>query len=188
MFASLQSHVILKEGVNQGAPILVGEFNNVVWVRVEGKGNFQNSPELKEFAIRMIDRGRTAMVVDLEECPAMDSTFMGTLTGIAIRLKAVCFGKLDILNANPRNQQLLESLGLDQIFYVDVDRRAWIEERELVKHNLLRPEPGRALGKRDHAEFVLEAHESLCKANDDNVRRFKDVIDFLKHDTEKQSS
>ena len=170
------------------SPILVGNFPDVVWVRVEGKGNFRNSPELKEFSMRMLERGRSAFVIDLEGCPMMDSTFMGTLTGIAIRLKAKVSGKLEIINANPRNQQLLQSLGLDQIFTVDVEGKSWAKERELVRSNLSQSGSAPVLDQRDHAEFVLEAHEALCQANEDNVRRFKDVIEFLKHDTDRESS
>ena len=55
------------------------ESGPAVWIRVEGKGTFQNSPGLKDFSRRMIETGKRAFVVDLQRCPAMDSTFMGTL-------------------------------------------------------------------------------------------------------------
>src|SRR5450631_2319235 len=58
-----------------------------VWIRVEGRGSFQNSPALKEFSRKLIDEGRRKFVVDLKSCLAMDSTFMGTLAGLAIRLR-----------------------------------------------------------------------------------------------------
>jgi anti-anti-sigma factor len=171
---------------DQGATILAGGFNNVVWIRVEGKGNFKNSPELKEFAAAMIERGNAQLVVDLQNCPVMDSTFMGTLTGIALNLKAHVEGNLQVINPNDRNRQLMESLGLDQIFDLDVEGTSWKNERSLVEDNLLKSLPPPHLDKEEHSEFVLEAHEALCQANDDNVRRFQDVIEFLKHDLEKQ--
>ncbi|MEM8955421.1 MAG: STAS domain-containing protein [Verrucomicrobiota bacterium] len=171
---------------DQGATILAGQFNNVVWVRVEGKGSFKNSPELKKFATAMIDRGHLNLVVDLKNCPVMDSTFMGTLTGIALNLKSAPQGSLQVINPNERNRQLLESLGLDQIFHLDVDGSTWKQERSLVEDNLLKSLPPTHIKKEEHSELVLEAHEDLCKANDDNVRRFKDVIDFLKNDLQDQ--
>ncbi|MFV1979463.1 MAG: STAS domain-containing protein [Myxococcota bacterium] len=176
------------ETVNQGAPILVGGFHDLVWIRIEGKGDFMNSPELKEFAIRMVDRGQSNIVVDLEMCPTMDSTFMGTLTGIALRVKAKHSGKLQVVNANTRNQQLLESLGLDLIFDLDTDGSAWSRERALVRENLEAPEPTPQLDKKERAKFVLKAHEDLCRANKDNVRRFKNVIEFLRNDVEETDS
>ncbi|MEM7146192.1 MAG: STAS domain-containing protein [Verrucomicrobiota bacterium] len=172
---------------DQGATILAGRFHNVVWVRVEGKGSFKNSPELKNFAAAMIDRGNSQLVVDLKNCPVMDSTFMGTLTGIALKLKGSDEGSLQVINPNDRNRQLLESLGLDQIFDLDVDGSTWQSERALVEDNLLKSVAPPGLNKEEHSELVLEAHEALCKANDDNVRRFKDVIEYLKNDLEDQS-
>ena len=53
--------------MNPVAPIYVGQLQNgVVWIRVEGKGSFQNSQGLKKFADLMIDRGSKEFVIDLE--------------------------------------------------------------------------------------------------------------------------
>jgi len=54
-----------------------------VWVRVEGKGSFLNSGNLKEFAQEMVNRGYREFVIDLEHCAMMDSTFMGTMAGVS---------------------------------------------------------------------------------------------------------
>ena len=67
-------------------PIVFTQFGDLIWLRVEGKGCFQNSPMLKEFCVAMVERGALKIVVDLENCPVMDSTFMGVLSGIACRL------------------------------------------------------------------------------------------------------
>ena len=87
-----------------------------VWIRIEGRGSFQNSPALKEFSRKMIGEGRRSFVVDLKNCPAMDSTFMGTLAGLAIRLRDTCAGELWVVNRNERNADLLAGLGLDPLF------------------------------------------------------------------------
>ena len=64
--------------------ILVGVSDRTVWVRVEGKGSFQNATGLKQFGKEMTNRGFRQFVFDLKQCPVMDSTFMGTLTSISI--------------------------------------------------------------------------------------------------------
>src|ERR1043165_1280780 len=87
-----------------------------VWIRVEGRGSFQNSPALKEFTRRLMEDGRREFVVDLKNCPAMDSTFMGTLAGLAIRLREAGGGALWVVNRNERNAELLAGLGLDPLF------------------------------------------------------------------------
>ena len=45
--------------------IQVGVNGKAVWVRVEGKGNFLNSGNLKDFAREMVNRGYREFVVDL---------------------------------------------------------------------------------------------------------------------------
>jgi len=89
-----------------------------VWVKVEGKGSFLNSGNLKEFAREMVDRGYREFVIDLENCAMMDSTFMGTMAGVALRLKELGRGHLHIVHCGNRSRDLLSGLGLDQIFSI----------------------------------------------------------------------
>ena len=74
--------------------IQVGVNGPAVWVKVEGKGSFLNSGNFKEFARQMVERGYREFVVDLDKCAMLDSTFMGTMAGVALRLKelgrAIC--------------------------------------------------------------------------------------------------
>ena len=97
--------------MNSPPSILVGITSRAVHVKVEGKGSFQNSPALKEFSKRMLERGCRHFVVDLNGCPVMDSTFMGTLAGIALRLREFGNGSLLVRNANERNADLLLAKG-----------------------------------------------------------------------------
>ncbi|MFN0127189.1 MAG: STAS domain-containing protein [Verrucomicrobiales bacterium] len=170
------------------ARILAGNLHNLLWLRVSGRGSHEISPQLKDFAADRIEGGARHFVVDLEACPAMDSTFMGTLTGIAVRLMAYPDGRLQVVNANERNRGLLANLGLDQVFEVDKDGSAWTEEREIVKASLTEAVAGHE-GERDDSkrrECVIEAHENLCKANEANRPKFRDVLDCLKNERESQ--
>ena len=74
----------------------VGETDGYVWVRINGKGSFNSSPPLKGFVERRIESGETRFVIDLGDCPAMDSTFMGTLAGLAMRLAKSSGGRLQL--------------------------------------------------------------------------------------------
>ena len=78
--------------------------DSLFWLRIEGKGCFQNSVDVKRVVRSMMEAGVRNFVVDLERCPTMDSTFLGTLTGIALRLRESGGGRLTVLNANARNQ------------------------------------------------------------------------------------
>ena len=105
--------------MNVQPSILVGTANRTVWVRVEGKGSFLNSTGLKEFTKEMINRGFREFAIDLKNCTVMDSTFMGTLAGVALRLRELGQGNLRVTNLNERNSDLLSNLGLDQLFIIE---------------------------------------------------------------------
>ena len=86
--------------------IQVGVSGPAVWVRVEGKGSFLNSGNFKQFVREMVDRGYREFVVDLVDCVMMDSTFMGTMAGLALRLKEIGQGHLRVVHCGERSRQL----------------------------------------------------------------------------------
>lgn len=166
--------------------ILVGRFGDLLWVRVSGRGTFANSPALKSLISGSVNDGIASFVIDLEECPVMDSTFMGTLTSAAILLRdRRPSGALMVVNANERNQGLLESLGLDQVFEVDREGAAHPEVRAKVADALLAAVPGGSLSQQDHASHVLEAHEVLSETSPANRERFRDVVTYLRSEAER---
>ena len=150
-----------------------------VWVRVEGKGNFLNSGSLKEFAQEMVNRGYREFVIDLENCAMMDSTFMGTLAAVALRLRELGKGHLHVVHCGDRSRELLSGLGLDQIFEIRSNGAAIPPECQEVNENA---RDGAQAKKREQTETMLEAHEALCQAAPENVSRFKDVLEYLKQD------
>ncbi|MEO6742150.1 MAG: STAS domain-containing protein [Chthoniobacteraceae bacterium] len=143
-----------------------------IWIRVEGKGSFQNSPALKEFARRLIEEGRRKFVVDLKNCVAMDSTFMGTLAGLAIRLRDLGGGDLWVVNRNERNDELLRGLGIDTLFS---------EKPLLVMHDGDCKEAiHHAADKAATREVIHEAHAACVSVDARNADKFKDVLEHLK--------
>jgi anti-anti-sigma regulatory factor len=156
--------------------ILVGTANRTVCVRVEGKGSFLNSTGLKEFAKEMINRGFREFAIDLKNCPVMDSTFMGTLAGIALRLRELGQGTLHVINLNERNSDLLSNLGLDQLFCIEA--RDPTPAPSAAQVPLVTTSPDKVT----QAQTMLEAHEACVEANEANAAKFKDVLEFLKQD------
>ena len=130
----------------------------------------------------MIATEQDRLVVDLEDCPVMDSTFMGTIMGIALKLKSLPTANLQVVNANDRNINLLQSLGLDQFLELDIDGKVWADVRQLVRENVTQTVCADPLEKAENKQHVLDAHEALCRANADNEAKFRDVIEFLKQD------
>lgn len=159
------------------SPILACREGEFSWIRCEGKGSFQNSPAMKEQAESDIESGYKNIVIDLEKCLGMDSTFMGTMAGIAMRLLKISDTKLQVATPGERNRLSLEDLGLDAIMDIDPEDGSWdarlTEMREQMK-------PCKDKGdKLDKAPHVLDAHKKLCEADDQNTEKFATVLDFL---------
>src|SRR5258708_18431440 len=103
-----------------GSEIVVSRADRIVRVRVEGNGSSTNSTALRDFAKEIIHRGAREFIVDLCNCPVMDSTFMGTLAGISLWLGELGEGCLSVVNLNERNPESLCSFGVDQLFNAPV--------------------------------------------------------------------
>lgn len=148
-----------------------------MWVRVEGKGSFLNSTGLKEFSKEMMNRGFREFVIDLRNCPVMDSTFMGTLASVGLGLRNFGQGELRLINLNERNRDLLMNLGLNQLLTI-VHPAAPVPAEPAQQEAL---DATRA-DKQTEKQTMLEAHEACVEADGANAAKFKDVIDFLKQD------
>ncbi len=164
--------------------ILVGTIGRVFWMRVDGRGTFQNSLQAKKAMQRMIGKGVKDLVVDLERCPMMDSTFLGMLTGSALNLREAGGNSLSVLNANQRNVQLLTSLGLDHILDLDQEGTLWADERKQACSALQTCSEPTGECKETQTQHVLAAHQSLAEVSDENECRFHDVIEFLEKELE----
>ena len=173
--------------MNSSSPIRYATLGDLIWIRVEGKGSFSVSPHLREFATRELAADRVRFVLDLENCPGMDSTFMGTLLAISRQVAKHEQGLFDVINANARNVQLMKNLGLDLVLSVDEQGERWANER-LQVDQLLTETNVRHFGKRETAAVMLDAHEELAAAQPENVDRFRDVIHYLQKDLAPNSS
>ena len=86
---------------------------------------------------------------------------------------------MEILNLSEKNANLLKTLGIDRVlaYYADGHGHSLAEQ----KTESLSIEAT----KKELAETALQAHEELVQANDENLPRFKRVIDFLKDDLDR---
>ena len=95
-----------------------------------------NSPLMKAFGDERIDGGERKVVIDLSGCTGMDSTFMGTLAGMASRLSAKDQGVLEIAEAGDRNRRSLEDLGLDFLMEIDPPAARWRDHLDDIRKDL----------------------------------------------------
>lgn len=146
------------------------------WVcfRVEGKPTLDLPRHLREAAQKLIAAGHTQVVVDLTDCPAVDSTFIGVL----IFLTKV------VQSASPPGRVVLAGLGdlvRNQIDSLGVLGRFELGERpqaDAAFADLTLAQADRAQATR----LALDAHRELVEANAANTNRFRDVIELLEKD------
>ena len=147
-----------------------------------------NSPAIKAFGDSRIAAGETRMVVDLSGCTGMDSTFMGTLAGMAARLSAQDGGELQIAEPGERNRRSLEDLGLDFLMEIDPPSALWRGRLDEIRRELHEPQLPGSFDRTQRARHVLEAHQALAEINDENARDFVGVISQLEKEMAEKSS
>src|SRR5690242_9576976 len=84
-----------------------------VFIRVVGRGACRNSVSLRKFGLEKLQQGYREFYVDLQECDAMDSTFLGVFAGFGLALGTS--GTLALLDLAGDKQRAFLDLGLDQI-------------------------------------------------------------------------
>lgn len=159
-------------------PIKVGKFEGFSWIRCEGKGSFLNSPAVKEYGESRIHAGETCLVIDLRDCTGMDSTFMGTLAGLASRVREKG-GKLQVAEAGEKSINSLEDLGLDFLMDIVPESGTWMGLEDKARDFLKEKTAGMKAGTKLHTLHVLEAHEILSDTNEENRRKFSGVVGML---------
>lgn len=163
--------------------------DQLVCVKVSGRANFSGSVDLKTLVMAMWERGYHHFVLDLSDCLLMDSTFLGVLAGLGLKLNnqngvhrappsSNGAHAIELLNPSPRISDLLENLGITHLF--DVTRGRLTTECLVALDHA----PG-ATDRREVQKTCLEAHQTLMDVNPANVPKFKDVAQFLAEDLKK---
>src|SRR5262245_52679444 len=68
------------------ANLLVCADDHSAIIRICGRANFSCSVQFKTVVNELFDRGSNHFILDLGECATMDSTFLGVLAGLALKL------------------------------------------------------------------------------------------------------
>jgi anti-anti-sigma regulatory factor len=180
---------------NNVPSLLVAVANHAAVVKVNGRANFTTSVSFKRLLTELFERDFQNFVLDLSDCVTMDSTFLGVLAGMALRLSdAKAPGgqntghakpaktQLRLLNPNQRVTDLLDNLGVSDLFCT------FRSEEPLTRDQDLTPAAEANPTRQELSTACLEAHRILMAVNPDNVARFKDVAQFLAEDAKKLGS
>ncbi|MBQ2814154.1 MAG: STAS domain-containing protein [Akkermansia sp.] len=167
------------------------QFDDCLWIRCEGRGCFVNSPVLKSVGDQYLSAGGKVIVVDLELCPGVDSTFMGTLAGLARKCMAAG-GGIQVASPTPRTRAAMESLGLDMLMDIDPMGAFWEPDvetrRSVIGSSAAAQNSGMEnLSELERTRHVLEAHNTLRSMSLKNNETFGYVCETLEEDLMRQT-
>lgn len=147
-----------------------------VAIRVRGRASMYNSHLVKRFIERELEEGRRRFAIDFSGCSSLDSTFLGTIKGIAQRLQALSPpGSIVFCNLAGRNLENVRNVGLDCMAILDCD----LGNQPLPPDAT--PLEGPNVTREEFRELVVQAHRVL--ADDPRAKQlFQDVNAFLGSD------
>jgi anti-sigma B factor antagonist len=137
---------------------------------------------MKEFGDQRIADGEKCLVVDLGGCSGMDSTFMGTLAGMAARLSTQDNARLQIADPGSRNRRSLEVLGLDFLMDIAPPESVWRGSIDKIRSELQSTDTSSPTSPLQRTQLVLEAHQELASKNEKNAKVFSNVVTMLEQD------
>jgi anti-sigma B factor antagonist len=155
--------------------VMVGE--QLTCIRIIGRANFTSSVDFKSLVDELRQKGCNCFVLDLSECVLMDSTFLGVLVGLGLKLSdgqgdQVRHG-VELFNPSPRISELLDTLGVLHLFKITQGTFTPAAPTQTVEHT-----PG-SPSKAEVTHTCIEAHQTLMALSPANAARFKDVTQFL---------
>ena len=147
-----------------------------------------SSPAVKQCAEICLQEGERCVVIDLHACTGMDSTFMGMLAGLSLRLsKQSSGGRLEIAGASEKNVSSLEDLGLNALMDINPAAASWAAAPDDIRARL-QPWTGATLNVRARSQEVLEAHKILSATSEENAEKFENVVQLLEKELGSPSS
>ena len=153
----------------------ITELEGGFFVTVFGRANFDYAVPLRELAGKLT--AESWLQIDLGNCEAMDSTFMGVLTMLALKMRKNG-SQVMLLGASEMLLKLLRDLGVAKLFKL-------VEERKMSEKDGVAVTATGSADMLTTAETVAEAHRTLVEADSANAEKFKQVIEFADQDVER---
>lgn len=161
--------------------VLVAVDDNTALAKITGRGSFKVSAPVKDFCATLPAAGVNRLIIDLEDCIGMDSTFMGVIAGVCNRFRKEVDGRVVMTHVSDKIKRLMSTLGLDRLVELSDDPE--VAALPAARMDELVSKDQTPL---ESAETMLEAHENLVEAHQENLPRFQDVLDYLREDIQRQ--
>ena len=162
----------MSEGTSTSLSVCVRD--HVAIVRVIGQAKFRAATDFKNLLLQLQQDGCTEIILDLTQCPLMDSTFLGVMTVMSRKCEAAKKeGRPCTLKLFHPSDRILEALANFEIlgsFTIIKDPPDSGAFKRVEESNAPRVEITRT---------CHEAHKALMETCDENARRFKDATEFF---------
>lgn len=159
---------------------LVDPYSEPIILKINGRATYLNCGPLAELFKQLLLRGRKDFIIDFQRCTGMDSTFLGLIAGLAIDVSEQKHqGHLTLCRLSDRNLELVRNLGLHRIAAVEANNFPMHFSDD--KARPLSAEKGEQV---TNAQTILKAHENLVYIDQENLKKFQDVIQYLKNQIE----
>jgi len=153
----------------------VGIKDDVVLIRAAGEMRAGNCFALNEVLMPYLERvgAPVKIILDLEKCDYMDSTFIGFIIALEGKCGRYCPESLTVLRPAERCRAALKKLSV--LSHLRVDNEAVSPEVPLFR---VQADP-RAFALRRNVELMFDAHRRLSDLSEENRREFRDLLDEL---------
>ncbi|WGL16378.1 STAS domain-containing protein [Microbulbifer bruguierae] len=158
----------------QSGQIMVGDHQGIYVVKLVGDVRLNLCTSFDKFIDKMFSHGDfRGVVFDLYQAKGIDSTTLGLMAKIAMRVKERGVSKPLVLCDNAGLRHLLDKMGFDALMDItgDADNDAYQAEPAPLKCNTPDEHTAR--------EMVLEAHRVLMSMNEQNEATFRDLVQAL---------
>ncbi len=147
------------------------------FVKVSNKASYLNCEPLRKFFEEQTKSGQKRFIIDFKTCTSMDSTFLGILVSVALKIRSnQDGGSMVLLNLTGRNLETLCNLGIHQITEVSSEK---INDLEQLENLAQKPTESSV-----QSDTVYKAHKALMNLNDKNLKVFSDVVNYLEQKKE----
>lgn len=155
--------------------ILAASHDGAYVIRLVGDVRLTLCTTIDDYFQHMFEDPDFASVwVDLCEAEGIDSTTLGLLAKLALRVKDTFGFKPAIYSCDSGINRLLKSMGFQSLF--DIREEVCTGPQDVSEVPVI---PGSEAGVK---EKVLEAHRILMGISDDNRVRFQDLMSALERD------
>ena len=150
--------------------------DDVVYCRVVGIANMNNSAPFEAFTRKSRERGYREFILDFSGCEGLDSTFMGIVLGLRLGRDRDSdhLPRVTAVNVGPTVLRILSEVGIDRMI-------------EVVTEPVLLPQIPMVRLEKDCSEdarldMILTAHECLIDLGEENRRRFGSFVALLREE------